>query len=306
MNSSHPFNRNRSAFTLIELLVVIAIIAILAAILFPVFAQARAKARSISCLSNCKQAVLGYMQYVQDYDEVSPSINGNNEWWMTIYPYTKSTAVFQCSERTDSSDQRTVDGVVLRMEPLPGYGYNWGPIGWRGGGLLERQQYIDPANTGLGRHIPGKPMSAIKNPAQMFAFGDTYDTPRQTIGIGFAADNWKTQYGYQNTKNSGLRHQGGMFNYAFMDGHAKSIKVRAGYMSGAFNSRFIMVRDGNIGKYAYCADPDEIIKINNESGDSMNIPDNIACGDIWKFINDNYAPCTASSAPGSNCSFTDN
>jgi prepilin-type N-terminal cleavage/methylation domain-containing protein len=62
----------RSGFTLIELLVVIAIIAILAAILFPVFAQAREKARSISCLSNLKQSGLATLMYVQDYDETFP------------------------------------------------------------------------------------------------------------------------------------------------------------------------------------------------------------------------------------------
>ena len=64
--------RKRNAFTLIELLVVIAIIAILAAILFPVFAQAREKARAISCLSNMKQLGLAFMGYVQDYDETYP------------------------------------------------------------------------------------------------------------------------------------------------------------------------------------------------------------------------------------------
>src|SRR5437762_6356050 len=64
--------RARSGFTLIELLVVIAIIAILAAILFPVFAQAREKARAISCLSNCKQAGLAWSMYAQDYDETTP------------------------------------------------------------------------------------------------------------------------------------------------------------------------------------------------------------------------------------------
>ena len=62
----------RRAFTLIELLVVIAIIAILAAILFPVFAQAREKARAISCLSNLKQVGIGLMMYTQDYDETYP------------------------------------------------------------------------------------------------------------------------------------------------------------------------------------------------------------------------------------------
>ena len=64
--------RSRAGFTLIELLVVIAIIAILAAILFPVFAQARDKARQSSCLSNEKQMALGILAYTQDYDEIFP------------------------------------------------------------------------------------------------------------------------------------------------------------------------------------------------------------------------------------------
>ena len=99
-----PFHRTRTpkrsslGFTLIELLVVIAIIAILAAILFPVFAQAREKARAISCLSNVKQTSLGATMYVQDYDEYFP-INlylgnvGGGPCVMTFYqeiaPYQK-------------------------------------------------------------------------------------------------------------------------------------------------------------------------------------------------------------------------
>src|SRR5688572_18560718 len=67
--------RRRSAFTLIELLVVIAIIAILAAILFPVFAQAREKARQVACMSNEKQIGTAVMMYLQDYDEVYPAID---------------------------------------------------------------------------------------------------------------------------------------------------------------------------------------------------------------------------------------
>src|SRR5579883_3098687 len=94
-----------SAFTLIELLVVIAIIAILAAILFPVFAQAREKARGASCLSNVKQINLAFIQYVQDYDEVMPIAHncdqgvaqgyswfcgGRVDWPQTILPYVKT------------------------------------------------------------------------------------------------------------------------------------------------------------------------------------------------------------------------
>lgn len=113
--------KRNHGFTLIELLVVIAIIAILAAILFPVFAQARAKARAISCLSNVKQLTLGFMMYKQDYDEnfvywswansynatwghaaANPSL-GHFEslWYNAIYPYVKSGALYACPNTND-------------------------------------------------------------------------------------------------------------------------------------------------------------------------------------------------------------
>ncbi len=91
--------RTKNAFTLIELLVVIAIIAILAAILFPVFASAREKARAASCLSNQKQIGLGMQQYVQDYDEFLPPVFTpvtSVPWWQLIDPYVKSKQVFIC------------------------------------------------------------------------------------------------------------------------------------------------------------------------------------------------------------------
>jgi prepilin-type N-terminal cleavage/methylation domain-containing protein/prepilin-type processing-associated H-X9-DG protein len=120
----------RLGFTLIELLVVIAIIAILAAILFPVFAQARAKARQISDLSNLKQITLGALQYVQDYDETLPSAalrncggavpapgtppnlwsNNWRTWPELLYPYTKNMQIFTSPNRPDS--------------PYYGYGIN--------------------------------------------------------------------------------------------------------------------------------------------------------------------------------------
>jgi prepilin-type N-terminal cleavage/methylation domain-containing protein/prepilin-type processing-associated H-X9-DG protein len=105
--------RPRKGFTLIELLVVIAIIAILAAILFPVFAQAREKARAISCISNLKQINLAILQYQQDYDEYLPNglfrdtsthaASGSHSlggagWAGQIQAYVKSTGVFKCPD----------------------------------------------------------------------------------------------------------------------------------------------------------------------------------------------------------------
>jgi len=93
-------------FTLIELLVVIAIIAILAAILFPVFAKVREKARQTSCTSNMKQIGLGILQYVQDNDEAFPSgqqDNDNSGWPSLVQPYIKSLAVFRCPDETNTN-----------------------------------------------------------------------------------------------------------------------------------------------------------------------------------------------------------
>jgi len=113
--------RRTPGFTLIELLVVIAIIAILAAILFPVFAKAREKARQTSCLSNMKQLGLAAMSYVQDYDERFPRgrffppagvtitgddglqyVNGCYEWYHCLDPYTKNREIFRCPSNTDT------------------------------------------------------------------------------------------------------------------------------------------------------------------------------------------------------------
>ena len=101
---------HRRGFTLIELLVVIPIIAILAAILFPVFARARENARKANCMSNFKQLALGVMQYVQDYDELympyynfgitrpGTTVNGqgSNFWFELAMPYMKNTGVLKC------------------------------------------------------------------------------------------------------------------------------------------------------------------------------------------------------------------
>ncbi len=105
-------DRKNAGFTLIELLVVIAIIAILAAILFPVFASAREKARQTTCASNLKQLGLAFLQYEQDYDEIftcgtggpgtagnpTPAPNGTEGWAYPIYPYVKAVATYACPD----------------------------------------------------------------------------------------------------------------------------------------------------------------------------------------------------------------
>jgi prepilin-type N-terminal cleavage/methylation domain-containing protein/prepilin-type processing-associated H-X9-DG protein len=126
MQQKHRVNR---AFTLIELLVVIAIIAILAAILFPVFARARENARRASCQSNLKQIGLGAFMYVQDYDEKFPLNYANDDgvlptafnptttnagdpdkdkgWAELLQPYLKSTQIFQCPSETNGPASST-------------------------------------------------------------------------------------------------------------------------------------------------------------------------------------------------------
>src|SRR6218665_2985479 len=110
----------RHGFTLIELLVVIAIIAILAAILFPVFARARENARRSACQSNLKQIGLGIAQYTQDFDEKLPSVTrlaGRsgilNRWHDTIQPYVKNEQMFRCPSNSSKTDVPNTTGDFL-------------------------------------------------------------------------------------------------------------------------------------------------------------------------------------------------
>ncbi len=180
----------RNGFTLIELLVVIAIIAILAAILFPVFAQARDKARSTSCLSNQKQVGLAFLQYTQDYDETFPmsrqALTANdtgtrqNPWPVLIYPYMKNVAVVQCPSDTTSADINATGWQ------------SWCPAGVLqtiGGTLRDRNDRsinvvagpleslpVGPAPGGIMSSNWGVTLAAVERPAGMIMAFERYDT----------------------------------------------------------------------------------------------------------------------------------
>lgn len=160
VNSLQKASGNRQAFTLIELLVVIAIIAILAAILFPVFAQARAKARQTACLSNTKQIATGIMMYAQDYDEtlvpyrINP-LSGNLNPYAAdaavgasakspiffsqmLNPYTKNYDIFRCL--SNSRGWVNVDKVTGQKDAFQSYG---------GQNSYGASNYVFRANNGL-------------------------------------------------------------------------------------------------------------------------------------------------------------
>ncbi len=194
----------RRGFTLIELLVVIAIIAILAAILFPVFARAREKARQSSCLSNVKQLSLGLMQYSQDYDEqwVPAAQYGNPNpppayltWPGLIQPYVKNLQVHTCpSDKTH---------------------------GWNGG-------LSNTTNVGYGynRRLSALEIGKVKQPAQLCLLADA----------GFLTDNVTKYYlvdesvdTSDNAPPPDSLHNDGA-NFGFADGHGKWL-ARTSYSS---------------------------------------------------------------------------
>jgi prepilin-type N-terminal cleavage/methylation domain-containing protein/prepilin-type processing-associated H-X9-DG protein len=125
-SASRSPRRTASGFTLIELLVVIAIIAILAAILFPVFAQAREKARAITCISNGKQISLGWLMYAQDYDETIPPISVSRwmgdhfakiYWTELVYPYLKNGGTVHLPSGQSAVGTASVTGATVYVCP---------------------------------------------------------------------------------------------------------------------------------------------------------------------------------------------
>jgi prepilin-type N-terminal cleavage/methylation domain-containing protein/prepilin-type processing-associated H-X9-DG protein len=202
--------RSRPGFTLIELLVVIAIIAILAAILFPVFAQAREKARAASCLSNCKQLGTALRMYLDDYEGAFPL-----SWFaepqygfdIAMFPYVKNKQIYACPSN-----------------PLPLS--DW--LGYRTSGIgpIPRSYAMNgdlslESNNSFGRRNPVLETS-IENPAATILMLETTDTYKGTRGPDHET--------YTRNRNEVCYHvpfkihQGGA-NYVFVDTHAKWARV---------------------------------------------------------------------------------
>ncbi len=235
--------RKKSGFTLIELLVVIAIIAILAAILFPVFAKVREKARQTSCLSNEKQLGLSFAQYYQDYDEkwpvgvstaTTPSVSGFG-WAGTVSSYIKATGLLKCP---DDSTAINASGTPT-LYPVS-YGYNSNIAGQSDAAftapastvaLFEVQTVTSNVTSAYGvANTTGDGATAYNAAAPTvsnasFADNGTNATAVTTGAIFATGPLGGTTYpgtayegGFTST-NGGL-HTGGS-NYLLADGHAK-------------------------------------------------------------------------------------
>jgi prepilin-type N-terminal cleavage/methylation domain-containing protein/prepilin-type processing-associated H-X9-DG protein len=216
-----------SAFTLIELLVVIAIIAILAAILFPVFAQAREKARQSACLSNIKQLGNAWMMYAQDYDELLPQYSYGGSSANLLYghvvammPYVKSQQVWVCPSAvkiaTNSrgvGDDDVCDPTKVSMGTRFGnpYGYASGSYGYN--------------NTYMGNYVAYS-LAEVPEPAGTVALGETnglvsnYSLARPTIWEDAVGVNGTCQPVKTYGDSIGARHNLGL-NILFADGHGK-------------------------------------------------------------------------------------
>lgn len=224
------------AFTLIELLVVIAIIAILAAILFPVFSQAKAAAKKAACLSNTKQIGTAFNIYLTDYDDTTPSVyqtidmtTAVEDVFQVVQPYTKTTDVFLCPDRTESLPVcgfptfPGLYGAPTISNRCLGYGYNWGFIPMAGGGLFTTER---PSDDGQYLIDAGISATTAESPSDLAVWGDTTSASRYKLSaVAGILD--QTVITTTHPTNSLIRH-GAHPNFSFMDSHAKSVAIKGG------------------------------------------------------------------------------
>jgi prepilin-type N-terminal cleavage/methylation domain-containing protein/prepilin-type processing-associated H-X9-DG protein len=217
----------RRGFTLIELLVVIAIIAILAAILFPVFARAREKARQASCQSNLKQIGLAVLMYVQDYDETGPRGTAGTG---TNWNFVGGGNCGGCFQRYDANWQNVTAGAKPNYNILTPYIKNTQLWYCPSGGGTDFRSY------GWNRGSDGRALAVITGPSQTVMFADAAQSTTTGHGnIAWISHNWTDVNTDQNCCSSGPGSEGaanfhahhisdihnGGANIAFWDGHVK-------------------------------------------------------------------------------------